>query len=93
MFLTGWIVVFAITTDQVSVEAVQGMLDFIIAKGTLSTSQINNDRGSLIAIYEPQPSRETYFKGELHLNCVAAQLAQMYEVSKSFFDIRLVIVL
>lgn len=69
------------------------MLGLIIAKGTLSTSQINNDRGSLRAIYEPQSSRETYFKGEFHLNCVSAQLAQMYEVSKSFFDIRLVIVI
>lgn len=38
------------------------MLDLVIAVGTLSTSQINNDRGSLIAIYEPQSPRETYFK-------------------------------
>lgn len=91
MFVTGWIVGFA-QPSAVSVKG-QGMLDLIISKGTLGTSQINNDRGSLIAIYEPQSSRETYFKGELHLNCVSAQLAQMYEVSKSFFDIRLVIVI
>ena len=38
------------------------MLDLVIAVGTLSTSQINNDRGSLIAIYEPQSPWETYFK-------------------------------
>ena len=85
--------VFAVTEYEASVKAGQGMLDLVIAKGTLSTSQINNDTGSLIAIYEPQSSRETYFKGKLHLNCVSAQLAQMYEVSKRFFDIPLVIVL
>lgn len=38
------------------------LLDLVIAVGTLSRSQINNDRGSLIAIYEPQSSWETYFK-------------------------------
>lgn len=45
-----------------SEKAGQVMLDLVIAVGTLSRSQINNDRGSLIAIYEPQSSWETYFK-------------------------------
>lgn len=89
-FLPGWVVIF-VQPSIVSVKG-KGMRDLITAKGTLSTSQINNDRGSLMAIYEPQSSWETYFRGEFHLNCVSAQLAQMYEVSKSFFDIRLVIV-
>lgn len=57
------------------------MLDLLIAVGTLSRSQINNDRGSLIAIYEPQSSWER-ISNQLHLNCLSAKLAQMYEVSK-----------
>lgn len=45
-----------------SERAGQVMVDFVIAVGTLNTSQINNDRGSLIAIYGSPSSGETYFK-------------------------------
>lgn len=45
-----------------SEKAGQVMVDVVIAMGTLNTSQINNDRGSLIAIYGSPSSGETYFK-------------------------------
>ena len=59
----GWMVGCLCIYNQIfSKKAGQVRLDLVIAMSTLSTSPINNDRGSLIAIYEPQSSWETYFK-------------------------------
>lgn len=62
MFLIGWMVSCLVYAVSFSEKSGQVMLDLVIAVGTLSTSQINNDRGSLIAIYDPQSLWETYFK-------------------------------